>query len=510
MDGAGVHAACSSAASAPRSPEPPTKEAGEHGEALEAALEQLGAFGLYHKYVLVMLCIPNLFAAMYSLNYVFVADQVPFRCAVPECEGSYGFEFENETVQALLPEVSRCERYAPLDQHQDASTCHREDYHPSETVLCDKFVYESLETIFAEFSQRTPCKDFFGLFFYTLGYIIGLLVKIPMVELARPSLRAAFACATGVAYGMGGMLFSLIAWRTQYWRHLLWVIHSFALLLPLYWLLLPESPRWLFVKGRANEIVAAIKRAAKWNKVLLDEATIKRLSELTTRQEEQKQTGNPWLRLLKSKVLMARFGVCSWCWIAVSFVYYGLTINSVSLSGDKYVNFALNMSMEIVASLLLMMALERFGRKWSIFLAFTVCGVACVVPYFISHSGTGMGLYFVGKLAITFAFNSVYVFTAELFPTDARSSALAACSLVGRVGSILAPQTPLLSLYVQALLYGACSALAACAVVFMPETRRARLPMDAGDAERVRPGGGGPAAPQPPRPAAPVVHSADT
>lgn len=55
-----------------------------------------------------------------------------------------------------------------------------------------------------------------------------------------------------------------------------------------------------------------------------------------------------------------------------------------------------------------------------------------------------MILFFVGKLAITFAFNSLYVFTTELFPTSARSSALAAVSLVGRLGSVLAPQTPLL------------------------------------------------------------------
>lgn len=48
-------------------------------EALELALAQLGHFGLYQRYMLLMLCLPNLLAAMYSLNYVFVADQVPFR-----------------------------------------------------------------------------------------------------------------------------------------------------------------------------------------------------------------------------------------------------------------------------------------------------------------------------------------------------------------------------------------------------------------------------------------------
>lgn len=53
-------------------------------------------------------------------------------------------------------------------------------------------------------------------------------------------------------------------------------------------------------------------------------------------------------------------------------------------------------------------------------------------------------MFFVGKLSITFAFNSLYVYTAEVFPTRTRSSALAACSLIGRLGSVLAPQTPLL------------------------------------------------------------------
>lgn len=89
---------------------------------------------------------------------------------------------------------------------------------------------------------------------------------------------------------------------------------------------------------------------------------------------------NPWLELMRSPVLMWRFLVCSWCWVAAAFVYYGLTINSVSLSDDKYTDFALSMAMEVVASLLLMMALERFGRKKSIFLSFLLCGTACVLP----------------------------------------------------------------------------------------------------------------------------------
>ncbi|XP_028042239.1 organic cation transporter protein-like [Bombyx mandarina] len=535
-------------------------------EALEDALGRLGPFGLYQRYVAIMLCIPNLLAAMYTLNYVFVADQVPFRCVVPECEGNYT-QFHNPAAQALLPADSRCDRYLPL---QDAGTvsCQREDFHQNDTKACNHFVYESMSTTFAEFDLgcrewmrtlvgtvrnaalplallltgyisdtygRRTAFCIFSAFAAVLGIVKGLSINyqmyvameffeaalgygfnsagyVMMVELARPSLRASFACATGVAYGLGGMLFALIAWKIQYWRHLLYTVHSFALLLPLYWLLVDESPRWLHAKGRTEETVDIIKKAARWNKIQVSEEILFKLSDKDSMKSDSDSTSsNPWLRLLRSRVLVGRFAICSWCWVAVAFVYYGLTINSVSLSGDKYANFALNMSMEIVASLLIMMALERFGRKWSIFVAFLVCGVACVTPYFTSHAGAGLGMFFVGKLAITFAFNSMYVFTAELFPTSVRSSALAACSLVGRVGSILAPQTPLLSIYIQALLYGAFSCLAALAVLMVPETRRARLPRDVTDAEHIRGSSPSPApAPAPADTPRTVVLSADT
>ncbi|CAH0719740.1 unnamed protein product, partial [Brenthis ino] len=513
------------------------KAAPDSNEALELALTELGHFGLYQRYALFLLCVPNLLAAMYSLNYVFVADQVQFRCAVPECERE-GSDFLNSTVSELLP-TEQCLRYAPLAP--DQVSCDRTDYQ-NETIACNAFVYENMNTIYGEFNmacnewQRTLVgtvrntalpvalvltgyisdrwgrrtafcifsafagvlgivKSFafnYQLYLATeffeaaLGYGFNSAAYVMMVELARPSLRAAFACATGVGYGLGGVMFAFIARRFTYWRDLLRVIHTPALLLPLYWLILDESIRWLHATRRKDRAIATVRKVARWNNVTLDEDVLKMAAE-NEEANEVKSKNNPWLSLARSRVLVLRFVICCWCWISAAFVYYGLTINSVSLSGDKYTNFALNMAMEIVASLLIMMALERFGRKKSIFVAFFVCGIACVTPYFVSHSQTVVTLFFVGKLSITFAFNSLYVFTAELFPTSSRSSALAAVSLVGRLGSILAPQTPLLSVYVQALLYAGASGTAALAVLCAPETRRAPLPPHVAAAETLRP-----------------------
>lgn len=53
-------------------------------------------------------------------------------------------------------------------------------------------------------------------------------------------------------------------------------------------------------------------------------------------------------------------------------------------------------------------------------------------------------LNLLGKLCISMAFSSVYIYTGELFPTQARHSLLGTCSMWGRIGALVAPQTPLL------------------------------------------------------------------
>ncbi|XP_014357044.2 organic cation transporter protein isoform X2 [Papilio machaon] len=407
------------------------------GEALESALLQLGPFGPYQRYVLTLLCLPNLFAAMYSLNYVFVADSVPFRCLVPECEGA-GVSFANTSV-AALQSPDHCRRYRPLGE---GLSCAREDYHHRDTLECDVFVYENYDTIYAEFGlacsewrrtlvgsvrnaalplallltghvsdrwgRRTAFCVFsgcagtlgllksFSLNYYmyvalefleaALGYGFGSAAYVMVVELARPSLRAPFACATGVAYGLGGVVFALLAWRVPRWRWLVRAAYAPALLLPLYRRLLDESPRWLHATGDTQGAANVLRKAARWNKVTINEDILKSIIANEKKDTEdvdvKKSAVLPWSALVTSRTLLLRLVACGWCWAAAAFVYYGLTINSVALSGDKYVNFALNMTMEMVASFLIMMSLERVGRKRTVLVAFLLCGGACIAPFF--------------------------------------------------------------------------------------------------------------------------------
>lgn len=43
------------------------------------------------------------------------------------------------------------------------------------------------------------------------------------------------------------------------------------------------------------------------------------------------------------------------------------------------------------------------------------------------------------KFAVTVAFSIVYGYTVELYPTVLRTTALGSCSVMGKIGSIVAP-----------------------------------------------------------------------
>lgn len=53
-------------------------------------------------------------------------------------------------------------------------------------------------------------------------------------------------------------------------------------------------------------------------------------------------------------------------------------------------------------------------------------------------------LFLLGKLGVTAAFGTVYVYTAEMMPTIIRSGGVGAASTVARFGALVAPFVPLL------------------------------------------------------------------
>lgn len=90
-----------------------------------------------------------------------------------------------------------------------------------------------------------------------------------------------------------------------------------------------------------------------------------------------------------------------------------------------------------------------------------------------------VSFFLIGKFAITVSFTVLYIYTSELFPTNLRQSLLGICSMFGRFGSMLAPQTPLLARYSKSLPLLSMGGLALVSGIMslqFPETLNTQLP----------------------------------
>jgi len=87
------------------------------------------------------------------------------------------------------------------------------------------------------------------------------------------------------------------------------------------------------------------------------------------------------------------------------------------------------------ASMFMMFALERFGRKRTAITAFVMAGVFAVG---FANANTNAMLLVVGFCMIFFiqlAGNSMQIFTSEVFPTNARASGFGLAQGAGRLGT---------------------------------------------------------------------------
>lgn len=89
------------------------------------------------------------------------------------------------------------------------------------------------------------------------------------------------------------------------------------------------------------------------------------------------------MQILNSPVMLTRLLACSFCWLTNTFVYYGLSLNSVAFAGDKYLNFILVAVVEIPAYFLTWFLTDYVGRKATLSSSFLLSGAFCLAIQFV-------------------------------------------------------------------------------------------------------------------------------
>lgn len=191
---------------------------------------------------------------------------------------------------------------------------------------------------------------------------------------------------------LGMMSLPAFSWWLQDWRKLLRIIYTPAILVFTYLWLLNESVRWLLSKGRNEEAAKVLLKAAKMNNVDISEelnpmynVEVKCDTQEVKIEEynDDKAEVSTFKRVIRSRVIRNRVAMCSFLWITCTFVYYGLSINSVSLGGNKYVNFMLVSFMDIPGSILCLIVLDRFGRKKILSIFYILSAGLCIGQSFV-------------------------------------------------------------------------------------------------------------------------------
>ncbi|XP_023935695.2 organic cation transporter protein-like [Bicyclus anynana] len=310
-------------------------------------------------------------------------------------------------------------------------------------------------------------------------------------ELVGPKYRVITSAICSSMFAVGLVVLGGVAWLITDWRYMIMALHIPCFLIIVYYWIFSESVRWLLSKKRYPEAQKILENVARVNKTYISEKSLEALMN-----PPQPVAANvpdvdkPGLvrTILSSRVLLRRVCTTPIWWITTTFVYYGLSINSTSLSETMHLNFILTCAIEIPGYFTAVLVLDRIGRKATLSAGYFLSAACNIVFVFIPNEITAARLviFLLGKFGISVVMTSVYLFTSELYPTEFRHTLLAFSSMIGRVGSITAPLTPVLMEYwhgIPSLMFGGMGILAGLLVLTQPETLGTRMPDTLAEAE---------------------------
>ena len=262
-----------------------------------------------------------------------------------------------------------------------------------------------------------------------------------------------------------------------------------VLLAYLYWPWMEESARWLLVKGRHLEALDVMKSIAKTNGKHDPANLLDQLKQVTLKTDNKQSS--MW-QLFNFPRLRRRTLIICYHWFTDSMMYYGIMLNAGSLYGDIYFIFLLLTLTDLAA-----MALSHYGLRWrrtgrrlTCSFVLILAGISSFfqIPFILlNYNNMVTILALSGKTFISAGFNSIYVYSAELFPTEVRNSGIGLGSTAARISGIISPflGPPLATLWspLPAIIFAVVATSSGILTLYLPETLNQKLPETIPEAE---------------------------
>lgn len=261
-------------------------------------------------------------------------------------------------------------------------------------------------------------------FFMTFRFVLGIAVYAKfltaytmVIEVAGSKERTIYGPLTRMGRSVGIIVITVAAYYATSFRqlHLLVTLPGAVWL---YWLTkIPESPRWLLIKGRIDEAAQVVLRAVQVNGIdLVDQGVsdvheelqkmyasicASSLGTIVTRgqnnnnkeQEEQhseeeqnsKLANKSFFDLFRTPLMRRNSIIMCFNWFVVVFIYYALSLNVQDLGGNFYVNFFISGLVEFPSLVVCIYALRIAGRRTILAGSMVVltAAAAIAVPFFL-------------------------------------------------------------------------------------------------------------------------------
>ncbi|GMT19726.1 hypothetical protein PFISCL1PPCAC_11023 [Pristionchus fissidentatus] len=287
-------------------------------------------------------------------------------------------------------------------------------------------------------------------FRFFVGLAIGgalVVVCTFVMEMLLPQQRMALRAFFN--WGVARLMITVICWQALEWR--VATAACAALSIPAILILIfvfPESPTWLHTKGRLDEMRESEKAIARRGG--MEYVPVKH------RKIERNKT---FMELIKGGLF--RRLVTLWImWFVASLTGYATDFNSGHLSGDLYANQAI-FSILIAVSKMVLVLVDTFVPGFSrrvlhqgSQLGAVVCfGIAGVFKFLDYQGDWFLIVNTIGTVFIEYTWDACYLCAVESMETSSRASATGSCSLVARIGAIIAPSLNYVNQHYGGLVY---------------------------------------------------------
>ncbi|XP_028317464.1 solute carrier family 22 member 13 [Gouania willdenowi] len=344
----------------------------------------------------------------------------------------------------------------------------------------------ALQTIFGVTVAFAPNFTVYVILRFIVGTTIsGIIINAFVLgtEWTCTKRRMLAGITTDYAFGLGYMLLAGIAYLIRDWRKLQLAISAPGFLLFFYIWVLPQSARWLLANDRREEAIALLRKAALVNGRVLPPTVQVEKCEFATGGTQRHSA----IDLVRTAQMRKRSFILFYIWFVNVLVYYGLSLGVSRLGTNVYFTQFVFGLIEIPARSVVLIFLP-FSRRFSLCGFLAVGGLACLLMLAIpaDHPKVLTGLAMAGKFGITASFATIYVYTAEIFPTVLRQTGIGVTSMFARVGGVLAPVINMLQNHSPAtplVIFGTCPLIGAALAMALPETAGRSLPDTVEDVE---------------------------